>query len=116
MILLKTTKEAVCGGFTSKDWDGCGRFINDQDAFVFNMMRKFEPNKIMPPIARAVDGFSFGNNILVLTSTTTLNEKNMGVCKTGKQRGYDIEGEVSSLTNQKDSFKCAELEVYKVVY
>ncbi len=116
MILLKTTIGAVCGGFTSKDWDGSGRFTNDPDAFVFNMTCKYEPNKIMPPVARAADGFSFGNNILLLTSATTLNEKNMGVCKMGKQRGYDIEGEVSSLTNQKDNFTCAELEVYKVVY
>jgi hypothetical protein len=53
--------------------------------------------------------------MLLLTSDTALNQPEEGWCFTGKDRGYDIEGDVSPLTNQKDNFTCAELEVYKVI-
>jgi hypothetical protein len=62
------------------------------------------------------DGFEFGDFILAVKSTTTLNQYNQGWCYTGKHRYYDIEGDVSPLTNQKERFTVAELEVYKVVY
>ncbi len=45
-----------------------------------------------------------------------LNAHNIGWCKTGKSSYYDIEGDKSPLTNQKDDFTCAELEVYSVIY
>jgi hypothetical protein len=46
-----------------------------------------------------------------------LNKYNEGWCLTGKDRHYDIEGDVSPLTNQKEGgFTCGELEVYNVVY
>jgi hypothetical protein len=44
LIILKTTKEAICGGYTSKSWDGQGKFTKDDDAFVFNMTQKYTPN------------------------------------------------------------------------
>jgi hypothetical protein len=59
--------------------------------------------------------FEFGNNILGVWGNP-LNGYNNGRCYTGKWRGYDIEGNVSPLTNQKDYFTIADLEVYKVVY
>jgi hypothetical protein len=45
-----------------------------------------------------------------------LNAYNNGWCWTGKDKGYNIEGDVSPLTNEKTYFTIAELEVYKVVY
>jgi hypothetical protein len=37
MILLKTTKDAVCGGFTSVSWSYKCRTNKDTEAFVFNL-------------------------------------------------------------------------------
>ena len=37
MILLKTTKVAVCGGFTSLSWKNKCRDNRDSEAFVFNV-------------------------------------------------------------------------------
>jgi hypothetical protein len=106
----------VCGGYTSKNWDGSDKYTDDIDAFLFNMTQKYIPNNNHYAIYTVSDGFRFGYHILSLTSDSTLNNHNEGWCKTGKGRYYDIEGDVSPLTNQKDLFTCGELEVYKVVY
>ena len=116
LIILKTTQGAICGGYTSKNWDGIGKYTDDIDAFVFNMTQKYIPNNHHNAIYTWSSGFGFGNGILLLTSASTLNNHNEGRCYTGKNRDYDIEGDVSPLTNQKNSFTCAELEVYKVLY
>jgi hypothetical protein len=44
LIILKTTKGEICGGYTSKNWDGQGKLTKDDDAFLFNMTQKFAPN------------------------------------------------------------------------
>jgi len=49
-------------------------------------------------------------------SAGNLNNASYAKCFTGKDKYYDIEGDVSPLTGEKDSFKCAEIEVYKVTY
>ena len=116
LIILKTTQGAICGGYTSKNWDGSNKYTDDIDAFVFNMTQRYNCNHTQMAICTQLNGFCFGNSILLLTSDTTLNEHNEGYCKTGKGRFYDIEGDVSPLTNQKTQFTCAQLEVYKVIY
>jgi hypothetical protein len=116
LIILKTTEGAICGGYTSKNWDGSREVTDDIDAFVFNMTHKYIPNDRKKGIFTWDNGFSFGNFILGVTSFTTLNKHREGYCLTGKDRYYDIEGDVSPLTNQKDRFTCAQLEVYKVIY
>ena len=80
--------------------------MNDIDAFVFNIHNKYTPNNYDNAIFTYSSGFSFGNNILAVTGGT-LNRDNGGVCCTGKDRYYDIEGDVSPLTNQKNRFTCA---------
>jgi hypothetical protein len=116
LIILKTSQGAICGGYTSKNWDGSGNFTDDIDAFVFNMTHKYIPNNSQKAICTTPYGFSFGDLILFLTSDTTLNQHNQGCSLTGKDGGYDIEGDVSPLTNQVYEFTCAQLEVYKVIY
>jgi hypothetical protein len=106
----------VCGGYTSKNWDGSNKFTDDIDALVFNMTQKYIPNKHHFAIVTTSTGFCFGDGILAVTSASTLNNHNEGVCGTGKWRYYDIEGDVSPLTNQKSPFICVQLEVYKVAY
>ena len=91
-------------------------YNDDIDAFVFNMTHKYIPNNSQSAICTQLNGFRFGADILKVTSATTLNKKNEGRCWTGKDRWYDIEGDVSPLTNQMNIFTCAQLEVYKVIY
>jgi hypothetical protein len=106
----------VCGGYTSKNWDGSDKWTDDIDAFVFNMTHKYIPNDSQKAIITSSNGFMLGDEILGVTSYTELNQHNKGVCFTGKDNYYDIEGDMSPLTNQKDRFTCAKLEVYKVIY
>jgi hypothetical protein len=80
------------------------------------MTHKYIPNDSKKAIFTQPHAFCFGNDILSVTSGTTLNEHNEGCCVTGKDRYYDIEGDVSPLTNENFSFTCAQLEVYKVIY
>jgi hypothetical protein len=80
------------------------------------MTQKYMPNDHHHAICTYSNGFMFGHEILLLTSSSTLNNHNEGRCYTGKNRFYDIEGDVSPLTNQKGGFTCAQLEVYKVLY
>ncbi len=107
LIILKTTEGAVCGGYTSKNWDGNREWIYDVDAFVFNMTQKYSPSNHQKAIATDSNGFMFGHYILGVTSSTKLNRDNQGRCLTGKQYHYDMEGDVSPLTNQKERFTCA---------
>ncbi len=89
---------------------------DDIDAFVFNMTQRYNCINTQNAIYTRYDGFCFGSGILRLDSSTALNKQDEGRCFTGKDRYYDIEGDVSPLTNQKDNFTCAQLEVYKVLY
>ncbi len=116
LTILKTSEGAICGGYTSKSWDGNSKWTHDIDAFVFNMTQKYVPSNYEKAVATDSKGFMFGNYILGVTSSTKLNRENQGRCLTGKQYHYEIEGDVSPLTNQKERFTCAQLEVYKIVY
>jgi hypothetical protein len=80
LIVLKTTEEAICGGYTSKNWDGSDKYTDDFDAFVFNMTHKYIPNNSQNAICTDPKGFCFGNGILLVTSGTTLNKHNEGYC------------------------------------
>ncbi len=80
------------------------------------MTQRYNCNNTQKAIYTNPNGFVFSDCILAVTSTTALNQHNKGECRTGKGTYYDIEGDVSPLTNQKDNFTCAQLEVYKVVY
>ncbi len=116
LILLKTTKNAICGGFTTISWENSHDYKRDTDAFVFNVDTKFTPNNYDHAIHSLSNGFDFGASILVLRGDK-LNEKYAAAyCLTGKSNYYDIEGDVSPLTGEKREFQCAELEVYRVIY
>ena len=116
LIILKTSEGAICGGYTSKNWVNIHKATEDIDGFVFNMTQRYNPNNTQKTIWTDPNGICFGNGILAVRSGTTLNQHNTGGCVTGKGHYYDIEGDVSPLTNQKWNFTCAQLEVYKVVY
>jgi hypothetical protein len=79
------------------------------------MTQKYKPSNTDEAIFTSKFGFYFGYDILGVELSTTLNDSK-GLCYTGEGRRYKIEGDVSPLTNQKEEFKCLELEVYKVVF
>jgi hypothetical protein len=116
LIILKTTEGAICGGYTSKNWVDINKWTEDNDGFVFNMTQKYICNNTKEAIYTCNNGFCFGNCILAVRSGTTVNQHNQGYCRTDKGNYYNIEGDVSPLTYQKDKFTCAQLEVYKVIY
>ena len=116
LLIVKTTTGAICGGYTSKGWvESEGKHFEDTDAFVFNMSQKYTQNNSSTAMYTSSNSFCFGRWILGF-SGSPLNGKNNGYCYTGKSNFYDIEGDLSPLTNQKDYFTCAELEVYSVLY
>ncbi len=82
---------------------------------MFNVDHKYTPNNFDNAVEMRLDGFGFGNQILLLTGKI-LNDTIEGRCWTGKDKHYDIEGDVSPLTGEKYNFTCAELEVYQVIY
>ena len=82
---------------------------------MFNMDQKYTPQNYDKGIRTIYNGFSFGNGALKIEGDA-LNGDRLGGCKTGKDSEYSFEGEVSPLTNEKHSFTCIHLEVYKVIY
>ena len=63
------------------------------------MTQRYNCNQSQKAIYTDKNGFIFGSNILGVKSATTLNQDEKGWCHTGKDRFYDIEGDVSPLTN-----------------
>ena len=100
---MKTTKSAICGGFTSISWDGKCEYKRDTEAFLFNLSTKFTPNNFDYAIFACKEGLSFGTLALRLRGTE-LNKPNDVDCKTGSVTYYNIEGEVSPLTGEKNKF------------
>ena len=118
LVLVKTTNNAICGGFTSIEWDTNNAYKRDTEAFVFNLNTKYLPCNYDKGIYRRDNGFEFGTGILRVDGST-LNSNNEGCCYTGKPRYYDIEGDSegkSPLTGEKNNFTVAKLEVYKVFF
>jgi hypothetical protein len=79
------------------------------------MKEKYTPNDYDKAIFTTIYGIYFGYYMLGVYADP-VNAPNNGWCYTGKHNYYDIEGDVSPLTNEKTYFTIAELEVYKVVY
>ncbi len=98
----------MCGGYTSKNWDHGNKekgsfswkFVQDTEAFVFNMDQKYTPQNYDKAIRTIYNGFSFGNGALRIEGDA-LNGDGLGGCNTGEYTYYSFEGEVSPLTNEK---------------
>jgi hypothetical protein len=65
LTIIKTTLNAICGGYTSKMWTHNGTWDTDSDAFVFNLENKYTPNYTRRAIYNYPSGgISFGDCIL----------------------------------------------------
>ena len=91
MILIKATSGRIFGGYTSKSWTGNNEYFNDIDAFVFSVDKntKYLPINYDKAIFTRVEGFNFGNGIL-LVDGAKLNDSNEGVCNVGESTFYNI--------------------------
>ncbi len=111
LIIIKCEENHICGGFTSKSWGIKQDYYQDNEAFLFNMETKFTPIDQEKAIFTWIDGLMFGICALSIRG----NEMKEGVCRTDGNN-YTIDAKFSPITNLKDKFKCAELEVFRVVY
>ena len=68
---MKATTGRICGGYTSKHWDGKDKCVRDDDAFVFSLDNntKYTPSDYEKAIYTRSDGFEFGNFILSVVTT-----------------------------------------------
>jgi hypothetical protein len=98
IVLLRTKKYRICGGFTSKSWAASGGYTNDNAAFVFNLAGKVHPSNCNGAISLRSDGFEFGNHILSIASGQ-LNAENAGNCNVGASNYYDISSDSSGNSN-----------------
>ena len=80
LIICKVTNGRICGGYTSKNWDGSNKFVNDSEAFVFSLHTntKYTPTNNDKAIYTYSNGFCFGNTILRVASGGKLNDSNAG--------------------------------------
>jgi hypothetical protein len=97
LIIVKTTKGRICGGYTSKNWDADkNRPVFDTDAFVFSVdtNTKYLPtNGGDKGIWPDPNGIIFGSCILDVRSDNKLNDTNEGRCYVGAGNNYNIEGD-----------------------
>ncbi len=97
LIIVKTTKGRICGGYTSKNWiNSKGGLVDDADAFVFSVdtFTKYLPtNGLGKGIYYYPDGICFGNDVLTVKSNKKLNDTNGGYSRLGASSYYNIEGD-----------------------
>ena len=69
LTIIKTTQNAICGGYTSKMWNPGSHYCEDSDAFVFNLENKYTPNNTSKAIFNySSGGICFGDSILHMKS------------------------------------------------
>ena len=119
LILAKTTKNKIFGGFTPLDWKKKGGFIKDinNQTFIFSLNLKKKFNMIKKngtgiycsenegPDFGASD-FSFNSNMKVGQTWANKN------CNFLQDNNLELTGEKGESKN----FEAVELEVYKVIY
>ena len=127
LVLVKSSKDKCCGGYTSVSWQSSGGFKRDEKAFLFSLdeLVMFSPVKPASAVMHAKDkGPSFGCLSLTLWQEP-LNGKKHGWCSTDVNDGdgfqiYEDDNGNSILTGEgryemTKYFTCKELEVYKVI-
>jgi hypothetical protein len=128
VVLIKTKKGRICGGFTKASWTSPvnGNYQFDAAAFIFSidLRAKFIPiNNSKAVYHRQSNGPSFGGGVLELRFQP-MNKENAGGCLIDGQESFgqyripaDSEGN-SMLTSEGrwtgKNFTCIECEVYEI--
>lgn len=74
------TEGVLCGCYTSKNWDRSCKYIEDSDAFIFNMIQRYNILKKEKAIFHSgFDGrFCFANGTLKVSHFKELNSEHAG--------------------------------------
>lgn len=124
ILLLKTSKGRICGGFTLVSWSDGGGFKQDSEAKLFSL----NPFKVFPVKKKehavfhsGTDGPNFGQPHLALFREPMNGEKKC-VCHFNESKYYEIgadddgNSELTGEGNPDKLFTCQECEIYQVLF
>jgi hypothetical protein len=119
LVIFKTTKGRICGGYTEEVWETplTNKWKQDSKAFLFSidLLATYPVADSSKTIYCCADfGPYFGNCDLGIHGEP-LNGKDNGYCRTGKNFNVptDID-ENSEITGELNKFTLADIEVYQV--
>ena len=123
LVVIKTSTGQVCGGYTSVAWSKNTGFKSDSSAAVFSVDNKLKYPCLIHSEAvyhYSSNGPSFGNFLFEIFCDP-MNKINCSICSTRPEElaRYNVDLDSSGcsiLTGQKDSFTCAEIEIYLVTF
>jgi hypothetical protein len=129
VIIIKTNKDYVFGGYASAKWTSERNFISDSNAFIFSIRRNGISNglKFMVKLPeRALDsgadyGPVFGYHDIVVKGESNINRKSYAnfFQKTETDRSYHFPAELLASSNEwflagENNFQTTEIEVYQI--
>ena len=117
LVIFKTTKARICGGYSSEFWETplTNKWKQDPTAFLFSidLLTTYPVVDSSKTIYCCAEfGPYFGNCDLGIHGEP-LNGKDNGYCRTGKN--FDIPNDIdefSELTGELNKFTLSEIEVY----
>ena len=65
-MIIKTSLGAICGGYTSQNWIDEYGFVEDNNAFVFNLSQKYTPNDHKKALRMYSNALGFGEYTLLV--------------------------------------------------
>ena len=112
LSVVITDNNYICGGYTTKDWDGSYSYKSDKDAFIFSLDKKkvYYPKESNYAIyCSSNEGPSFGWGDLSLCDSFFYHENN-------HNQSYYYDFTTGELVGNKGNknFYVREVEVYKI--
>lgn len=112
LVVIKTTKDLIFGGYTSLAWDQCNNYKNDPKAFLFSVSNlKIYPVKLQANsmYCNSSYGPTYGSGHDLHVSNNFFSSQSCYVSFNGYSNGSGHE-----LNNNERTFTVKELEVYQV--
>ena len=116
VILVKTSKNIIIGGYTSKPWSSSNYYMEDHDAFLFSLTNKKTYNIVNPKYAclhLENSGPCFGNNLELKIFDNCFIEEN---AVNFESIAYNIDNKNLIGEKRLSTFKIIDYEVYQIIY
>ena len=116
LVIIKTKDNRIIGGFSSKSWSSEDKYIEDNEAFLFNEFYKFNLNSKNNEYAcfhNKEEGPHFGKNALIV-SNNCLKDYSKNICRkddTYQFKMYNLIGKTGE-----SNLKIKDYEVYHVIF